>query len=392
MPKGCRRLTCGERCRISALKGSGQPNGGTARRPGRGALPGPGDGTGGGGMRGSRLAAVQAPAEAGQGAVPEGRRAGPERAEAYPERCREPVPPAGAGLPQPAANGVPAPEAKRTSGLPPHAMRRTGRTGRRLLRGGTVPHGGKAFPVFGPHTRWIPEGRAGCPVGPGVPVCILEDRHGFVLHHEVMREGGGVDRAAPVAGAARARFPDLRAAGSGRGFHSPDSRVRPDGLPGRGALPKKGCLGKAGRERGSGEGLSGTRRRPLRACPERPPHRPASAPAKARNRVRKRRIYGPAALPEQRVRAVPSAGGRASAAETGSGNRGIAGFSGRHELGKRSFRQVQSGSARLPAANHLDNYRTACDRSGRGISRRGQRAHLMTPPVPLWKWPCSCLS
>ena len=57
----------------------------------------------------------------------------------------------------------------------------------------------------------------------------------------------------------------------------------------------------------------------------------APAPAKARNRVRKRRICGPAALPE-RVRAVPPAGGRAGTAETGPGNRGIAGFSGRHYL------------------------------------------------------------
>ena len=32
MPKGCRHLTCEERCHISALKGSGQSNGGTAHR------------------------------------------------------------------------------------------------------------------------------------------------------------------------------------------------------------------------------------------------------------------------------------------------------------------------------------------------------------------------
>ena len=36
MPKGCRRLIYEERCHISALKGSGRSNGGTARRPGRG--------------------------------------------------------------------------------------------------------------------------------------------------------------------------------------------------------------------------------------------------------------------------------------------------------------------------------------------------------------------
>ena len=35
MPKGCRHLTHEERCRISALKGSGRSNGGFARRLGR---------------------------------------------------------------------------------------------------------------------------------------------------------------------------------------------------------------------------------------------------------------------------------------------------------------------------------------------------------------------
>ena len=75
-----------------------------------------------------------------------------------------------------------------------------------------------------------------------------------------MWEGGDVDRAAPMAGVAQARFPDLRAASFDRGLHSPDSRIRLDGLPGCNALPKKGCLSKAERERESGVDFSEMRR------------------------------------------------------------------------------------------------------------------------------------
>ena len=70
MPKGCRHLTCEERCRISALKGSGRPNGGTARRPGRGpAAAGRGIRRSGGEM-GYAHAEAQGQAEARRSAAP----------------------------------------------------------------------------------------------------------------------------------------------------------------------------------------------------------------------------------------------------------------------------------------------------------------------------------
>ena len=94
----------------------------------------------------------------------------------------------------------------------------------------------------------------------GVPVCILEDRHGFVLHHEVMWEGSDVDYAAPMVEAAQARFPDLRAVGFDRGFHSPGNRVRLDALLDNNALPKKGYLNRADRERGRGDAFAALRR------------------------------------------------------------------------------------------------------------------------------------
>ena len=99
--------------------------------------------------------------------------------------------------------------------------------------------------------RWIPEGKAGCPVELGVPVCVVEDHEGFIPTHAVMWEGGDTDHAVPVVRAALARFPNLRAASLHRGFHSPANRALLDELPVVNALPKKGYLGKVDRERGS---------------------------------------------------------------------------------------------------------------------------------------------
>ena len=42
------------------------------------------------------------------------------------------------------------------------------------------------FSVFEEHTRWIAKGKAGVPVELGVPVCVIEDQHQFILNHRVM--------------------------------------------------------------------------------------------------------------------------------------------------------------------------------------------------------------
>ena len=75
-----------------------------------------------------------------------------------------------------------------------------------------------------------------------------------------MLKGGDVDRAAPMVEVAQARFPDLWAASFDRGLHSPENRVRLDGLLDCNALPKKGYLSKGDRERGSGEDFAAMRR------------------------------------------------------------------------------------------------------------------------------------
>ena len=88
----------------------------------------------------------------------------------------------------------------------------------------------------------------------GVPVCILEDQHGFILHHEELWKGSDVDHAAPMIEAAQARFPDLCTVRFGRGFHSPANRPRRlDDLLDTSALPKAGYLSRGERRREQGE-------------------------------------------------------------------------------------------------------------------------------------------
>ncbi len=92
-----------------------------------------------------------------------------------------------------------------------HVRHRADLIERRILKGGTIPHRGKVHPISGPHTRWISKGKAGVPVEPGVPVRVLEGRHGFLPQHSVMWEGSDVDVAVPMGGVhTPRRVPDRR--------------------------------------------------------------------------------------------------------------------------------------------------------------------------------------
>ena len=201
-------------------------------------------------------------------------KAHPDRIEAYLERCRDL-----------ACNGADPWVLLKIEHYLAHAGRQIDQVDRRLLKGETIPHSGKVFSIFEPHTRWVSKGKAGCPVELGVPLCVLEDNHGFILHHEIMWRGSDVDDAVPMIEAAQARFPDLRLCSFDRGFHSPANRVRLDELLEHNVLPRKGRLSKADREREGDEEFVAMRRglHPRGGALDRglqhPPHRPAAAQA-----------------------------------------------------------------------------------------------------------------
>ena len=130
-----------------------------------------------------------------------------------------------------------------------HAERQIEQVERRLLRGETIPQEEKVFSVFEPHTRWCAKGKAGRPVELGVPVGIVESEHGFVLHYKIMWTDQDVEVAQPLVQATQALYPELAGCSFDKGFHSPGNRAELDKVLALNALPQKGKLSQAGRER-----------------------------------------------------------------------------------------------------------------------------------------------
>jgi hypothetical protein len=123
-----------------------------------------------------------------------------------------------------------------------HAVRQIDQTNRRVSAGEVIPHAGKVFSIFEPHTEWVSKGKAGVPVELGLKVCILEDQHQFILHHQVMQQKTDDQVAVSMVAEAIKRFPKLVACSFDKGFHSTDNQ---DELKDRlelVALPRKGKL------------------------------------------------------------------------------------------------------------------------------------------------------
>lgn len=123
-----------------------------------------------------------------------------------------------------------------------HAERQIDQTRRRVVLGETIAHDEKVFSIFEPHTEWISKGKAGVPVELGVKVCILEDQHQFILHHQVMEKKTDDQVTVSMVTEAKTRFPNLNACSFDKGFHSQENqRVLPAHLE-LVALPRKGKL------------------------------------------------------------------------------------------------------------------------------------------------------
>jgi transposase, IS5 family len=149
---------------------------------------------------------------------------------------------------------------ERIHGMPPgelraldeylgHADRQIDQVTRRIIHGETIPHHEKVFSVFEPHTEWICKGKAGVPVELGLRVCIVEDQHRFILHHEVMEKTTDTAMALPMAKAAKKRFPEIKSMSMDKGFHSPENQKELAKEIERVVIPKKGRLSKADQER-----------------------------------------------------------------------------------------------------------------------------------------------
>lgn len=121
-----------------------------------------------------------------------------------------------------------------------HAERQIDQIRRRVLDGENIPHHEKVFSVFEEYTEWVSKGKAGVPVELGLRVCVLEERHGFVLHHRVMQHEGDHEVAVIMVQQVRERFPKLRLCSFDKGFYTPDNRRALEDELEKVVMPKKG--------------------------------------------------------------------------------------------------------------------------------------------------------
>ena len=123
-----------------------------------------------------------------------------------------------------------------------HAIRQIDQIKRRVIWGESIAHAEKVFSIFEPHTEWISKGKAGVPVELGVKVCILEDQHRFILHHQVMEQKTDEQVAVSMVVEAKKRFTNLNACSFDKGFHSNENQDALKPQLKLVALPRKGKL------------------------------------------------------------------------------------------------------------------------------------------------------
>ena len=127
-------------------------------------------------------------------------------------------------------------------GFMAHADRQIDQVRRRVIEGAVIGHEEKVFSIFESHTEWISKGKAGVPVELGVKVCILEDQHQFILHHQVMQRQSDDQVCLDMVVQAKNRFPKLNACSFDKGFHSTANQAALKQQLVLVALPRKGKL------------------------------------------------------------------------------------------------------------------------------------------------------
>lgn len=145
-------------------------------------------------------------------------------------------------------------------GFMQHAIRQIDQIKRRVILGEAIAHGEKVFSIFEPHTEWVSKGKAGVPVELGVKVCILEDQHQFLLHHQVMQQQSDDQVAVSMVREAKQRFATLNACSFDKGFHSPENQLALKQQLELVVLPRKGKLSQSAQAAEQSEGFVKARR------------------------------------------------------------------------------------------------------------------------------------
>lgn len=125
------------------------------------------------------------------------------------------------------------------------ALRQMEQLERRVLKGEVIPHEEKVFSIFERHTEWIVRGKAGVEVELGLKVCILEDQHGFILHHEVMKKKVDEEIAVNMVLESQKRYSNLISCSFDKGFSSKENKEKLEGVLEVLIMPKKGNRNEA---------------------------------------------------------------------------------------------------------------------------------------------------
>ena len=81
-----------------------------------------------------------------------------------------------------------------------------------------IAHAEKVSSIFEPHTELISKGKAGVSQKLGPRVCILDDQHQFILHHQVMEQKNDDQVTVSMMLEAKAPFPKLNLCEFGGGL------------------------------------------------------------------------------------------------------------------------------------------------------------------------------
>lgn len=142
-----------------------------------------------------------------------------------------------------------------------YAKKQANLVDRRVLNDEVIPHEDKIFSFFEPQTEWICKGKAGTPQELGLRVGIVEDHHGFILTHMVMEKAVDSTVAEELISDAKKRFPKLYSYSTDKSFWSPENQEKLKAVIPVPAIPKKGRLSQADRERQESEEFQKARKK-----------------------------------------------------------------------------------------------------------------------------------
>ncbi len=111
---------------------------------------------------------------------------------------------------------------------------------RRVLKGETIPTNEKLYSIFERYTEWLDKGKQPKSIDLGLNICIMEDQHGFILHHHVMENEVDKEIAISMVVSTKDKHNTMKSCSFDKGFYTEKNKLTISGLLERLCMPKKG--------------------------------------------------------------------------------------------------------------------------------------------------------